>query len=98
MEASPRDGTITVRVTEDSEGALVTVDDMGPGVPLDIQDRIFQAFVTTKTERGGTGLGLAITRDMITQIGGEVWLEDLPQGGTRAAIRLETCRQPPASS
>lgn len=98
VEASPRGGTITVSVSEDSQGALVTVDDTGPGVQADLRDRVFQAFVTTKTERGGTGLGLAITRDMIAQIGGEVWLEDLPQGGTRAAIRLETCRQPPASS
>lgn len=98
VEASPGPGEITVRVIEDTQGALVTVDDTGPGVPLDLQDKIFQAFVTTKTDRGGTGLGLAITRDMITQIGGKVWLEDLPQGGTRAAIRLQICRQPPASS
>lgn len=98
VEASPDPGDITIRVTEDSQGALVTVDDTGPGVPPELQDKIFQAFVTTKTDRGGTGLGLAITRDMITQIGGKVWLEDLPQGGTRAAIRLQICRQPPASS
>ncbi len=98
VEASPNDGSIKIRITEDADGALITVDDTGPGVPPHLKDHIFQAFVTTKTDRGGTGLGLAITRDMITQIGGEVWLEDLPQGGTRAAIRLETCRQPPASS
>lgn len=98
VEASPDDGTIAIRVTEDAQGALVTIDDMGPGVPPDLRDQIFQAFVTTKTERGGTGLGLAITRDMITQIGGEVWLEDLPRGGTRAVLRLQSCRQPPASS
>lgn len=98
VEASPHGGPITIRVTEDHENAVATIDDTGPGVPPDIRDKVFQAFVTTKTERGGTGLGLAITRDMITQIGGKVWLEDLPQGGTRATIRLQPCRQPPASS
>ncbi|RLE20800.1 MAG: hypothetical protein DRJ65_17420, partial [Acidobacteria bacterium] len=98
VEASPQGGPITIRVTEDHENAVATIDDTGPGVPLGIRDKVFQAFVTTKTERGGTGLGLAITRDMITQIGGKVWLEDLPQGGTRATIRLQPCRQPPASS
>jgi len=89
VEASPNNGSIKIQVSEDAEGALVTIDDTGPGVPLHLRDQIFQAFFTTKTDRGGTGLGLAITRDMITQIGGEVWLEDLPQGGTRAAIRLQ---------
>ncbi len=98
VEASPPDGTISISVTKDEPGVLITIDDQGQGVPSDLQDRVFQAFVTTKTERGGTGLGLAITRDMIAQFGGEVWLEDLPSGGTRAAIRLQPCRQPPASS
>jgi len=98
VEASPESGDVTICVSADDQGALVTVDDEGPGVPLDLKDKIFQAFFTTKTDRGGTGLGLAITRDMITQIGGKVWLEDLPQGGTRAAIRLQLCRQPQASS
>jgi len=89
VEASPNNGSIKIQVSQDAEGALVTIDDTGPGVPLHLRDQIFEAFFTTKTDRGGTGLGLAITRDMITQIGGEVWLEDLPQGGTRAAIRLQ---------
>ncbi len=89
VEASPNKGSIKIRVTEDTEHALVTIDDTGPGVPPHLRDQIFQAFFTTKTDRGGTGLGLAITRDMITQIGGEVWLEDLPHGGTRAAVRLQ---------
>ncbi len=89
VEASPNQGTIKIRITEGSESALVTIDDTGPGVPPHLKEKVFQAFVTTKTDRGGTGLGLAITRDMITQIGGEVWLEDLPKGGTRAAVRLQ---------
>jgi PAS domain S-box-containing protein len=98
VEASPPDGAISIGVTQDEPGVLITIDDHGQGVPPGLRDRVFQAFVTTKTERGGTGLGLAITRDMIAQFGGEVWLEDLPGGGTRAAIRLHPCRQPPASS
>lgn len=89
VEASPNEGSIKIRITKDTEHALVTIDDTGPGIPPHLKDQIFQAFFTTKTDRGGTGLGLAITRDMITQIGGEVWLEDLPHGGTRAAVRLQ---------
>jgi len=92
-EASPIDGVVRVRVLDGPEGPEITIDDEGPGIPEELKERVFQPFFTTKTDRGGTGLGLAITRDMISRIGGTVRLETLPEGGTRAVIRLEQCRQ-----
>ncbi len=88
IEASPAAAKVHVAVLASKKWGEVQVDDSGPGVPSDQRERAFEAFFTTKTERGGTGLGLSITRDMITQLGGEVGLESRPQGGARARIRL----------
>jgi len=97
-EASPDGSEVTVTVVGNGEWGEVRVDDRGPGVPDDLRERVFEPFFTTKTERGGTGLGLAITRDMIAQLGGDVWIDNLPGGGARATIRLKRCTPPEPSS
>jgi signal transduction histidine kinase len=73
------------------------VRDRGPGVPEVVADKVFEPFFTTKAERGGTGLGLSMTRDMIAQLGGEVGLENAPDGGAVATLRLQRCRESEAS-
>jgi len=88
IEASPPDRPVTVSARGDPEAVEIRVDDAGPGVPAELRERVFEPFFTTRSHRGGTGLGLAITRDMIARQGGEVRLEESPQGGTRAIIRL----------
>jgi two-component system NtrC family sensor kinase len=98
FEASSEDGVVEVRMTRENGWIEIVVQDEGTGVPEEYRDRVFEAFFTTKTERGGTGLGLAITRDMIEQLGGEVRLEAAGAVGSRATIRLETCSSPPTSS
>jgi PAS domain S-box-containing protein len=98
IEASPAGGRVTMRLSCDSEWAEIEVRDDGPGVPEEVMSRVFEPFFSTKTERGGTGLGLAITRDMIGQLGGEVRLENIPDGGARATIRLQRCQESAASS
>jgi len=57
----------------------VSVADTGPGIPKELQDRIFHPFFTT--ERNGTGLGLAIAKRVVTAHKGNIWLESFP-GGT----------------
>ncbi len=88
IEASPGDAAVQVVVEESSHWGEVHVDDQGPGVPEELWDQVFEPFFTTKVERGGTGLGLAITRDMITQLGGEVAISTSPLSGARATLRL----------
>ena len=71
-------------------GVLVTLDDDGPGIPEDILTHLFQAFYTTKGERG-TGLGLWISRGIITKHGGAIDLTsstDPANHGTTATIFL----------
>lgn len=61
--------TISTEVVE-AEGkswVLVRISDNGPGIPLEIQGRIFETFFTTKPVGKGTGLGLAISHQIITE-------------------------------
>jgi PAS domain S-box-containing protein len=54
--------------------------DTGPGIPPDMQQRIFDPFITTKAD--GTGLGLAITKRIITAHRGAIFVESWPGIGT----------------
>ncbi len=64
----------------------VTVDDDGPGIPVERRESVFRPFESGAA--GGTGLGLTIARDIVRAHGGEIVLENSPLGGLRARIRL----------
>lgn len=64
-EAGLESGRIIVRVHATDETMVVEVEDNGPGIPADIQDRIFDSFFTTKPVGAGTGLGLDITYGIV---------------------------------
>jgi two-component system NtrC family sensor kinase len=97
IEASPPHANVSVEVVVEADWVLVRVRDHGPGVPEELAERVFEPFFTTKAERGGTGLGLSMTRDMIAQLGGEVGLENAPDGGAVATLRMQRCRESEAS-
>jgi len=59
---------LTIQSSSGAEGLVIRVDDTGPGISADDQDRIFDAFFTTKSQ--GTGLGLSICRSVIEAHGG----------------------------
>ena len=72
----------------DAGGVVVEIEDTGRGVPPEIQDRIFDAFFTTKEPGSGTGLGLHIAYDVVVnKHGGELSVESVP-GRTRFTVRL----------
>lgn len=65
---------------------VLKVADNGPGIDLDIQERLFEPFFTTRSE--GTGLGLAIVRGIIQAMGGSVQVNSIPNIGSEFIIRL----------
>jgi two-component system, NtrC family, sensor histidine kinase AtoS len=81
---SAQGGTLAVRVApyyalQGRPQVEVTISDNGPGIPDEIRDRIFEPFITTKSQ--GTGLGLAITKRIVTAHRGSITLNTFP-GGT----------------
>jgi signal transduction histidine kinase len=81
-------GQLTVRTALDRDRLLVEFGDTGPGVPAEIQDRIFEPFYTTKPVGQGTGLGLDISwRIVVNRHHGDLRVESAP-GDTRFQVRL----------
>ena len=68
----------------------ITVDDSGPGIPLEKRATIFRAFYTE--DGTGTGLGLAIARELSSAMGGSVAVGDSPHGGARFVVELPCIR------
>jgi len=70
-------------------GARVTVRDRGPGVPIQIRQRIFEPFWRGEEARaGGAGLGLAIAAEAVELHGGRIAVDDAPGGGALFAVEL----------
>jgi two-component system sensor histidine kinase PilS (NtrC family) len=105
VQASPDDGEVRLTVstatadqlggTRYEHGAIaLSVTDSGPGIPLEIRDRLFDPFFTTKP--GGSGLGLAVVHRAIEAHRGLVFLDSGPTG-TRFTVvlpRAEASRRP----
>jgi two-component system sensor histidine kinase AtoS len=68
----------------------VTVADTGPGIPKELQDRIFQSFFTTNKE--GYGLGLAIAKRIVTAHKGNLYVTSFP-GGTVFHVQIPTAEE-----
>lgn len=81
---TPKKGHIRLSVTEAEEYLELTVNDDGPGIPLDEQERIFEKFYVVADGRGlaGVGLGLYITRQLVELHGGDIWVESTPGKGS----------------
>jgi signal transduction histidine kinase len=80
-------GRITLRTRAQGVRVSVEIADDGPGVPADLQARIFDAFFTTKPVGRGTGLGLDIAQRIVVRHHGELRLESAP-GDTRFQVVL----------
>jgi signal transduction histidine kinase len=87
IDAMPKGGRITVRTAEVPGGALIEVEDNGPGMPKSVADQAFEPFFTTKGD-AGTGLGLAMVSSCAQRYGGTVTLRTAPGEGTTVALRF----------
>jgi signal transduction histidine kinase len=80
--------TVKGRRDIDPKFVLVTVKDNGPGIPKEIQEKIWVSFFTTKGGIGGTGLGLSSVMQIVNQHGGSISLESEVGKGAMFSVRL----------
>ena len=74
-------------LTEASDGEVqISVVDNGPGLPEEVQAKLFQPFVSTKET--GMGVGLSICHNIVTAHNGRLWAELNPDGGTIFRVTL----------
>lgn len=86
-EAMPQGGRVRVRTGASRDGgALIVVQDEGPGIPPEVEDRVFDPFFTTKAD--GTGLGLSITRRILEQHNGTIHYETTRGRGTTFFVQF----------
>ena len=79
---------ISVRTWTEGRRVLLEIADNGPGIPPELQSRIWDPFFTTKAEGEGTGLGLAMVHGIVTGYDGSIEVESEPGAGTRFIVSL----------
>jgi HD-like signal output (HDOD) protein/nitrogen-specific signal transduction histidine kinase len=87
-EAMPEGGNVRIESSlepGDPPHLEIRVSDEGPGVPAEIQGRLFEPFVSSK---GHEGLGLSIAFTIVKELGGEIGYESPPGKGTTFTVRF----------
>lgn len=86
LQASPPGGKVQASVELDGQSLVYTVRDFGHGIPPGEEAKIFEPFVTGRTQ--GVGLGLAITRRIVEQHGGQLSARNAADGGAEFTLRI----------
>jgi signal transduction histidine kinase len=87
VEASPRGVPVRISVGRDGPAAVaLTVEDRGPGIPVEMRARLFHLGATGRP--GGHGLGLALAMRFVEAHGGTILHEDATPTGARFTVRL----------
>ncbi len=88
LQHTPAGTRVEVRVASENGTGLLVVEDAGPGIPPDFQERVFERFFRLESERSsGSGLGLAIAREWAQRMNGELRLTSRP-GSTVFSLEL----------
>jgi two-component system sensor histidine kinase ChvG len=93
-----------VRVARQGRTVTATVDDVGPGIPPDNLETIFERFYTSRPKGAAfghnSGLGLSIARQIVEAHGGRIWAENRQDAagkvaGARFAVEFPEAHRPP---
>jgi signal transduction histidine kinase len=88
MERSDtKNKTIDITQSVNDEDIVVSIRDYGNGIDESILAKVFNPFVTSRSE--GMGIGLPICRSIIEDHGGKIWAENLPEGGAKFSFSLK---------
>ena len=89
LDAMGTEGRLEVYLAPAEKGTIrLRICDTGPGIPPEIQERLFQPFATNKPH--GTGLGLFLSVRILDEHGGAISANNRPEGGACFTITLPT--------
>jgi C4-dicarboxylate-specific signal transduction histidine kinase len=96
IQAMPQGGTLRLatRDTSDECGAVLQVQDSGPGLAPEVAERLFRPFFTTKND--GNGLGLWITLGLVERYGGGIRADNRSDGEPGAVFSVRLLTEPKA--
>jgi signal transduction histidine kinase len=86
IQAMPQGGTLTISVRRENDEVVTEIHDQGSGIPLEVQEKIFELYFTTKKE--GSGIGLAQTYQIMQWHYGSVDFETSAGQGTTFRLQL----------
>ncbi|HYV82762.1 MAG TPA: ATP-binding protein [Pyrinomonadaceae bacterium] len=86
LQATPAGGRVELMATQSDGELVISVQDSGSGVPVELRERIWEPFFTTRQR--GTGLGLAIVRKRVQEVGGTATLVSGNGGGALFQLRV----------
>jgi two-component system nitrogen regulation sensor histidine kinase NtrY len=85
-DGEPKEGRVVLSLDRQGSSIVVSINDNGPGFPLQDRDRLVEPYVTTRAK--GAGLGLAIVQRVVEDHGGSLTLGDAPPPGPGALVRI----------
>lgn len=91
IQAMPNNkGSVTIRTGYEPEEheLFIAVADQGEGIPPEVRKHLFEAFFSTRIDKGGSGLGLYISNFIVSEHKGRLSIESEPGTGTVATVRL----------
>lgn len=90
-------GTVRIELEADRHDAIIRVADSAPGVPAELQQRLFERLFRTDASRnrnsGGAGLGLSLCQSIVQAHGGQIDISDSDLGGITVTVRLPLASQ-----
>jgi signal transduction histidine kinase len=88
LKFSPPGSKVGFRAWRKDGEAVFVVEDEGPGISAEMQDRIFDQFFRVASDQEGTGLGLPLAKQLLELHGGRIWLDSAPGKGSRFYFTL----------
>jgi PAS domain S-box-containing protein len=88
IQAMKNEGSLTLKSHKKKGNILVSIADTGTGIPKEAQERVFDAFFTTKKAGEGSGLGLDIVKKIVEKHNGKIWFESEEGKGTTFFVEI----------
>ncbi len=96
LQATTTAPIISISLWRDATHYCVIVEDNGPGIDVELREKIFDPFFSGRT--GGTGLGLAVVQSAVKACGGTISINTAKTGGALIEIKLPVSHQPQGSN